>query len=65
MKCSKDKAMKNRNLFFLKDNLWIVINLIDWMELNGMLGLTDIAKYVRLSRAHLASSEAKVKMKKM
>lgn len=38
IKCSKNEAMKNYNLFFFKHNLWIVIKLIDWTD-------SDIAKY--------------------
>lgn len=50
-KCSKNEAMKNYNLFFLKHNLWIVIKLIDWMDWMGWRGCcTDIAKYAALGR---------------
>lgn len=44
VKCSKNEAMKNYNLFFLKHNLWIVIKVIDWMDSLEAFSCTDIAK---------------------
>lgn len=49
IKCSKNEAMKNYNLFFLKHNLWNVIKLIDWMDAEAVVH-TDIAKYASKNR---------------